>query len=138
MLNPYQTRGNMKAKIAKMSFAIATAALSLSGLLSADTTSIQVGTGYRQDSLTSIVSQRGSVNPRVKSNLHYRDIEISFIGVKGKTTFGCCDTYVRADFDYGWVLDGKLREKLSFKRRNLNIQFDHNGYAEEGDFLDEY
>lgn len=138
MLNPYQTRGNMKAKIAKMSFAIAAAALSFTGLLSADTTSIQVGTGYRQDSLTSIVSQRGALNPRAKSNLHYRDVEIALIAVKAKTSFGCCESYIRADFDYGWVLDGKLREKLSLKNRYSNVQFAHNGYVEEGDFLDVY
>ncbi len=138
MLNPYQTRGNMKAKFAKLSLAIATAVLSFSGMLSADTTSIQVGTGYRQDSLTSIVRQRGSSNPRAKSNLHYRDVEIVLLGVKAKSTFGCCDSYVRADFDYGWVLDGKLRDKLSLKQREFNTEICHNGYYEEGNFLDAY
>lgn len=126
----------MKAKISKLSIVLASAALSFSGLLIADTTSVQVGAGYRQDSLTSSVSQRSSLNPRAKSRLHFRDVEIAFIGVKAKSTFGCCEAYGRADFDYGWVLDGKLRESLTLKNRNSNTQFGHNGYLEEGEYLD--
>lgn len=134
MLNPYQTRGTMKAKIAKMSIAIASAALSLTGLLSADVSSIQVGTGYRQDSLTSNVRQHNNMDQRNKTNLHFRDVEIVLLDVKAKTTFGCCDTYARVDFDYGWVLDGKLREKLSTKHRYSEIEFGRNGFAEYGHF----
>ncbi|MBA2728204.1 MAG: hypothetical protein H0U49_08555 [Parachlamydiaceae bacterium] len=126
----------MKAKIAKMSIAIASAALSLTGLLSADVSSIQVGTGYRQDSLTSVVRQRSNINPRHKTNLHFRDVEIVLLGIKAKSTFGCCDTYVRADFDYGWVLDGKLREKLSRKDRHQESELCHNGFEESGHFHD--
>jgi len=126
----------MKAKIAKMSIAIASAALSLTGMLCADVSSILVGTGYRQDSLTSIVRERSNVNPRGKTNLHFRDVEIVLIDVKAKTTFGCCDTYARIDFDYGWVLDGKLREKLSLKNRHSDAEFCNDGFEESGWFHD--
>lgn len=136
MLNPYQTRGSMKAKISRLSIAITSAVLSYSGLVSADTTNIQVGTGYRQDSLTSSVAQRSSINPRSKSNLHYRDVEICFIAARAKSTFGCCESYVRADFDYGWVLDGKLRESLNLRERDSTSEFSHCGNLEEGRYLD--
>jgi opacity protein-like surface antigen len=126
----------MKTKISTLSIAIASAAMSFTGLLAANTNTLQVGTGYRQDSLTSTISQRGSLNPRAKSHLHFRDIEIVLIGVKGKTTFDCCsNSYIRADFDYGWALDGKLRESVTFKNRTSNVQFDRGGQVEQGEFL---
>lgn len=125
----------MKTKISTLTIALATVAMSFTGLLSA-TTTLQVGTGYRQDSITSRSANHGGSNPRVKSHQHYRDLEIAFIGVNARTSFDCCcNSYLRAAFDYGWVLDGKRRHSLTFKDRESSDSFSHGGFVEEGDFL---
>lgn len=123
----------MKNKTYTVSILLASAAMTFSGLLTANTNTLQVGVGYRQDSATTTIGQRGALNPRAKSKLHYRDIEIVFLGLNGKTSFDCCNnSYLRGSFDYGWVLDGKLREWLTVKNRSCGEQFCSGGFGETG------
>lgn len=102
--------------------------------LSADMTHVQIGTGYRQDSITLNVKERGTLNPRAKSNRHFKDLEIVTVGGRIRNTLGCCSAYVRASFDYGFVLDGKVRDELTLTDRNEIDQFHHSGFATEGNF----
>lgn len=102
--------------------------------LCGDVTHFQIGTGYRQDSITLNLKERGVVNPRTKSDRHFKDLEIVTVGVKAKNSLGGCDAYVRGAFDYGWVLDGRVREQLTITDRLSNEEFDHSGYASEGYF----
>lgn len=129
----------MKTKFSKFSFFLTAAVLSLASSLSADCTGVQVGVGYRQDSITWNIKERGTVNPRSHVNLHFKDLEIVLIDAKVKSTLGgCCDSYVRANADYGWIFDGKCREKLEVNKRNERHTHDfrHGGYIEEGDYFD--
>lgn len=102
--------------------------------LTADTTHIQAGIGYRQDSITLDVKERPSSNPRAKSNRHYKDLQILLLGAQLKTTLGSCDAYIRGSFDYGFVLDGKLRDHLVIRDRN-EISKIHHGSVSEGKYL---
>lgn len=102
--------------------------------LSADMTHVQIGTGYRQDSITLNVKERGTLNPRAKSNRHFKDLEIVTVGARIRNSLGCCSAYVRASFDYGWVLDGKVRDQLTITDRHSTEEFKHSGFASEGFF----
>ncbi len=97
-------------------------------------THVQIGAGYRQDSIKLNVKERGTLNPRAKSKRHFKDLEIVIVGAKIKNTLGCCNAYVRASFDYGFVLDGKVRDQVTLTDRNEVEEFHHSGYATEGNF----
>lgn len=102
--------------------------------MAADITNIQGGIGYRHDSYFLNVKERSSINPRAQSKRHYKDIEILLLGAKFKQTLGSCDAYVRASFDYGFVLDGKVRDRLEIEDRT-EIFETHHGYTCEGEFF---
>lgn len=125
----------MKKSIFSLTAVATPILLSCAMLLEADTTYIQGGIGYRQDSITLNIKERGSINPRAKSNRHFKDIEIVVLGGKIKSTLGSCDAYIRGSFDYGFVLDGKLRDGLLVEDRNELTEFHHCGYTTEGEFL---
>jgi len=125
----------MRSKISKLAALATTTLLSCAALLPADTTFVQFGVGYRQDSITLNIKERGAVNPHAKSNRHFKDLEIVTIGTKLKSTFGCSDSYVRASFDYGFVVDGKVRDQLTLEDRSEICQFHHAGYTVDGDYL---
>lgn len=116
--------------------AMATAFLmSFATPLKADTTFIQGGIGYRQDSITLNVKERSSINPRAKSDRHFKDLEIFVLGGQLKSTLGSYDAYVRGSFDYGFVVDGKLRNSLLIQDRNELFEFRRSGYTSEGEYL---
>jgi hypothetical protein len=128
----------MNTRISNLSLFFATAALAISSALSAATTSLELGVGYRQDSISWDVKERGALNPRSRINLHFKDLEIVLLDAKVKSTFGCSESYVRAEFDYGWVVDGKCREQFESERRHHNTAhfLHHRGYVEKGEYLD--
>lgn len=137
----------MKNKFSTLSLFLTAAALSLTGSLAAalsipfaaDTSGVQLGIGYRQDSITWNVKERGTLNPRSHVNLHFKDLEIVLIDAKVKSTLGgCCDSYVRVNADYGWIFDGKCREKLEVNKRGHRHTHDfrHGGYIEKGDYFE--
>lgn len=103
--------------------------------LTADTTHIQAGIGYRHDSLTLNVKERTTQNPRAKSNRHFKDLDILLLGTSIKTTLGSWDTYVRAAFDYGFVLNGNLRDNLHLENRQEFSKTRHSN-ATIGVYLD--
>lgn len=125
----------MRSKIFKLTALATTTLLSCAALLPADTTFVQFGVGYRQDSITLNIKERGAMNPHAKSNRHFKDLEIVTIGTKLKSTFGCSDAYVRGSFDYGFVVDGKVRDQLTIEDRCETRQFHHSGYAVEGEYV---
>jgi len=126
----------MKSNISKITTLLATFALPLAGMLVADTTSIQVGAGYRQDVLNWKLSDHGFNNPSHESHLHFKDLEIAFIDVKGRTSLGCCPGYVRASYEYGWIFDGRLREQINIEDRSSVDQRHRQGEVTTGHFQD--
>lgn len=112
------------------------AATSFTAALQADTTSLNGGLGYRQDSISWKSHGRSNVNPKTHSSLHFEDLEIFFLGVDGKTTFGCSSAYFKFGFDYGWILDGRLREELSVETQRRASQHAGSGYSDCGEFID--
>lgn len=125
------TRGVMKKLVTKLALAIATATTSFSGAAHADTYGVEIGVGYRQDSILWKMEDHGEVNPRVKSDLHFKDLEIVVLGAKFKGMLGT-SFYGRACFDYGWVLDGTLREEISVVNRHETSHLRHNGVFTDG------
>lgn len=119
------------------SFTAATALLLLTSAfpLAADTTYIQAGIGYRQDSIKSELKDHSYADPRASSKRHFKDLEILLLGVNAKTTLGCMDAYVRASFDYGFVLDGKLKDKFSAKSEQASYK-KHHEHVAIGTYLD--
>lgn len=55
-----------------------------------------------------------SPDPLLENRLHFKDINIFQIGLQGKTEFdcNCCNLFVRAEADYGWILDGDVEESF--------------------------
>lgn len=129
-------RGLMRMKNFTLTALATTAALSCAAFLPADTTMVQLGVGYRQDSITLNIKERGNINPRAKSDRHFKNLEIVTLGTQLRSTLGCSDAYVRGSFDWGWVVDGDVRDQLSIEDFDSNPhQFHHAGYSVEGDFL---
>lgn len=124
----------MKTNISKLTKLLVTAAMPLTGMLMADSTSVQVGVGYRQDSIDWTIEEPGSLNPHAKSNLHFKDLEIFVIGGQVKSQLGCSG-YARLSFDYGWLFDGRLRHSLEVKNIREDEVFGHNGTHQEGEYL---
>lgn len=123
----------MKKIATKLAAIAAVTVISVSGIAFADAQGIQVGLGYRQDSLKWKAHDHGVLNPRVDSHLHFKDLEILTLGAKYKGLLGC-SVYTRANFDYGWVLDGRVREKVSIEDRESAGRFRHQGLFVEGDY----
>jgi hypothetical protein len=123
----------MKKFASKMAAIAATTVVSISAYSFADSEAVQIGLGYRQDSIKWKLEDFGVINPRADAHLHYRDLEIVLIGGKAKTNFGC-NGYARVCFDYGWVLDGRLREKVELRDRSEAEHFRNNGVLVEGDY----
>ena len=128
-----QTRGTMQSSILKLSSSVALAAVSLVGSLSADVYGAQFGIGYRQDSIRWDMHESPLINPRLKSNLHFKDLEIFQLSTKFKGLIGN-SFYTRLGFDYGWVCDGKLRQSVSIAKHEDVRRFSHSGVVVEGDF----
>lgn len=123
----------MKNFATKLAAIAATTVISLTGMAFADAQGFQVGVGYRQDSLKWDLRDSGRVNPHSKSQQHFKDLEIVLLGAKYKGLLGCC-VYARVNYDYGWVVDGRLREKITFKDFSEAEHFDHNGVVTHGDY----
>ena len=115
----------MNKSIFSFTAAIALLLLASAFPLAADTTYIQAGIGYRQDSITLNLKDQAPTELRVNSKRHFKDLEILLLGANMKTTLGCWDAYARASFDYGFVLDGKLQERLIAKNVESSGKFKH-------------
>lgn len=125
----------MKQYFLKMTTLAVTAFMASTLTVSADTTSLSVGVGYRQDSMTLNIKERGNSNPRARLNRHFKDLEIALIEGKFKSTLGCSEAYVRAAFDYGFLVDGRVRDQLCVEDRFELHNFHHAGVTVEGDYL---
>lgn len=121
----------MKKLVTKLALAVATALTSFSGTVDADMYGFEIGLGYRQDSILWKMEDHGEVNPRVESDLHFKDLEIVVLGARFKGMLGC-NIYTRTSFDYGWVVDGSMREELQIVNRHGTSHFDHNGVFTDG------
>jgi hypothetical protein len=94
-------------------FALAvTTTLALNSKVEADT-SVQFGIGYRSDDINWRVQAPEEVSPKTETHLNFRDIEIFTLQGKLKGVCGDC-VYYRADGQYGWILDGTVRESGQF------------------------
>jgi len=94
-------------------FALAlTTTLASSSKVEADT-SIQFGIGYRSDDINWRTNAPDDYAPETESHLNFRDLEIFTIQGRLKGVCGDC-MYYRADGQYGWVLDGTVRESDQF------------------------
>lgn len=82
------------------------------GNVEADT-SVQFGVGYRSDDINWKVRGSDEVDEASHSHLNFRDIEIFTLQGKIKGVCGDC-MYYRLDGQYGWVLDGTVRESDQF------------------------
>ncbi|MBA2727326.1 MAG: hypothetical protein H0U49_04035 [Parachlamydiaceae bacterium] len=123
----------MKTFATKLAAIAAATVISLSGLAFADAQGIQVGLGYRQDSLKWEIRDHALINPRVKSSIHFKDLEILILGAKYKGLLGCT-TYTRASFDYGWVCDGRKRERNTVQDYSEAEHFGSNGVEVSGSY----
>jgi hypothetical protein len=123
----------MRNLVTKLALVVATATTSYSGMVSADTYGLQMGIGYRQDSLQWKIKDLGEVNPHSESNIHFKDLEIVVLGAKFKGMLGC-SVYNRTSFDYGWIVDGNVREEFTVADRRKVNHFDHNGVLSEGSY----
>lgn len=92
-----------------------------SAFFEATDSSLEIGVGYRQDSikwdrkLSGSSSSSSSSRERfsVNSDLHWKDVNIWFIEGRGK--YVTCDCiYLRGSIDYGWITSGKLRHEDDF------------------------
>lgn len=113
MSDPYQTRGAMKTLLTKLSTLLATATITYSGIVEADCSTVTFGVGYRQDEITWKLKEPDLAGVHVEADQHFKDLDIFTIGVGVKGNIGC-SLYYRSRFDYGWILDGRLREKDEF------------------------
>lgn len=133
----------MKNFVLKPTYAYALLSLlmsSFTAVLSADMIStfgiqggIQGGVGYRQDSISWKMEDFEKVNPTANSDVHFKDLEIILLGVKFKGLLAP-SLYSRASFDYGWIIDGSMREELTLNNRHKSDHFDNNGLLTEGRF----
>lgn len=123
----------MENIMTKLVLAMTTVATSISGYAAADLYGLQVGLGYRQDSIQWKLEDHGETNPRCESDLHFKDLEIVTLGAKFRGMLGC-SLYTRAFFDYGWVVDGRLREELTVRQHRDVCRFNNNGFFSDGQF----
>lgn len=125
----------MNTLVKKLTKFLATSALVVTTFADADTTSLSFGVGYRQDDLNWKLEIPECVSPEGKSHLDLSDLDIVFIGAKLRAIYGCeCPLYFRTSFDYGWVLDGRLREKDRFFTDLASTTFDGGGVTSTGGF----
>lgn len=125
----------MKQNFLKLATLAVAALMSSTVALSADTTNIAFGAGYRQDSITVHLKERGSNNPRARLDRHFKDLEIILLEAKVRSTLGYSQAYVRADFDYGFLVDGSVRDSLKIEDRFEVQSFHHAGVAIDGEYL---
>src|ERR1700728_1798570 len=89
-----------------------TTTLAIAGHVEADT-SVQFGIGYRSDNINAKLKAPREIAAETHSNLNFKDLEIFTLQGKVKGVCGDC-LYYRADGQYGWVLDGTVRESDQF------------------------
>lgn len=123
----------MQSYFLKLSAFMALASIFVAGDVSANVYGAQIGMGYRQDSIRWNIEESSLINPRIKSNLHFEDLEIFQLSSKFKGLVGN-SFYGRLGFNYGWICDGKLRQTISIKKREEVRRFSDSGVAVEGDF----
>lgn len=124
----------MKNLFTKLSTLLAATAMAYTGLANADTASVQVGAGYRQDYVNWKIQTPDIVVPDAVSHLKFRDMDIVTTGVKIKANLGC-SIFFRTSFDYGWVEDGRLREDDAFLTAATSTVFD-GGVATSASYLE--
>ncbi len=98
----------MKNILGKLSTLLVTATLAFTSDIQADA-SVQFGVGYRTDEINWKLGLHDTGLAHSDSKLWFKDLEIFTIGGRIKSSFGDCVHY-RIDGQYGWVLDGDVRE----------------------------
>lgn len=102
----------MKNILSALSTLVVTATLAMSGSVEADT-SFQIGVGYRSDDIHWNTKLPCTERPNTFSKLQFKDLEI--VTIEARLKGGCGDClYYRADFEYGWILDGNVHERDQF------------------------
>jgi Protochlamydia outer membrane protein len=99
-------------KLLSAFYALALTTIAHTGIVEAGT-SVQFGIGYRSDDINWKVKASEDVAPDTYSHLNFRDLEIFSLQAKLKGVCGDC-VYYRIDGQYGWVLDGTVRESDQF------------------------
>lgn len=105
-------RGDMKTIFGALSALLLTTAMTFVAQAEADTT-VQFGIGYRTDDINTKFRLDERVRLNSFSKLHFKDLEIFTIQAKAKSACGDC-SYFRAEAQYGWILDGDVRESDQF------------------------
>ncbi len=118
----------MKRHLSKFSALIAAAAaLGTSGSADADHV-FQAGLGYRQDTITWDVDRNGLPLPALSDdNLRFYDLDIMFIGGRAKGGLGCL--YYRADMEYGWIFNGRQKEKAIWTTAETQTTFPNSSFG---------
>jgi hypothetical protein len=98
----------MKKILSALSTLFLTTTLAFVGEVEADT-SIQFGVGYRSDNINWKTSFPDEILLGSESKLNFKDLEIFTVGGRLKSVCGDC-VYYRIDGQYGWILDGTVRE----------------------------
>ncbi len=101
----------MKNILGRLSTLLLTTTLAFVGEVKADTT-VQFGIGYRSDDVDWKIDFPVNELPESQSKLWFKDIEI--FTVQGRIKSSCDCVYYRIDGEYGWVLDGDVRESDFF------------------------
>jgi hypothetical protein len=101
----------MKNVIAKLSTLLITTTLAIVGDVEADT-SFQFGIGYRTDDFSWKIGLPTEILPESKSKLWFKDLEI--FTINGRIKSACDCIYYRIDGQYGWIVDGDVRESDRF------------------------
>jgi len=104
-----------------------------SGLSAAADVSFEAG--YRHDSLNFSI-QAPLDRPVMKQSTKYKNLDIFQLGVYGKTDLGC-NLYFRGSFDWGWIVNGDLENKInSIDRFSSGSYSEYSSYSSSENFWD--
>lgn len=98
----------MKKILSALSTLVLTTTLAFVGKVEADT-SFDFGVGYRTDNIVWDTKVPDNVLFNSWSKLNFKDLEIFTLQARLKGSCGEC-IYYRLDGQYGWILDGTVRE----------------------------
>lgn len=84
-------------------------------------TSVQFGIGYRSDDINWRIKDPEETSEYNIAHLNFRDLEIFTLQAKLKGVCGDC-VYYRLDGQYGWILDGTVRESDQFYASEADME----------------
>jgi len=86
---------------------------SLSNVEAFSNTQVNFEAGYRQDNIRWATKVPGD-DPTIETSTKFENLDIFQIGVNAKTTCGL--VYLRASADWGWILNGDLKQSASLNQ----------------------